>query len=107
MTPPLTDDLRQLSRGWRWTRRPLTPRSAEPWLPPAVPREFPTDWARSPVGRAVGRVLFDFGMKPLAWATTAPRTEGLDQLEGLRPPVVFVKRMERSGRFNRISSPIA
>jgi 1-acyl-sn-glycerol-3-phosphate acyltransferase len=90
MSPSLTDDVRQLARGWRWTRRPLTPRSAEPWLPPAAPREFPTDWARTAAGRAVGRTLFDFGLRPLTWVTTAPRTYGLDQLEGLRAPVVFV-----------------
>jgi len=86
----LADDVRQLAAGWRWTRRPLTPRSAEHWLPAPPLKEFPTDWARAPVARAIGQALFDFGLKPVTWWAIAPRVAGLDALDGLTPPVLFV-----------------
>ena len=90
MRSSLVDDVRQVARGWRWTRRPLTPRSAEPWAPPRVAREFPTDWARTPTGKAVREVLQRYVLKPVVWNETHPRVEGLDRLESLRPPVMFV-----------------
>lgn len=86
----LLDDVRQVARGWRWTRRPLTPRSAEPWTPPPVAREFPTDWARTPAGKAAREALQRYVLKPLVWNETQPRVEGLDRLESLRPPVMFI-----------------
>jgi 1-acyl-sn-glycerol-3-phosphate acyltransferase len=97
----LADDVRQLAAGWRWSRRPLAPRSAEAWLPPTEPREFPTDWARKPGVRTVGRVLFDFGLKPVTWWATAPRVTGLDALDGLRPPVLFV-----SNHASHVDTPV-
>ncbi len=86
----LTEDIREVARGWRWTRRPLTPRSAEPWAPPAEPREFPTAWARTPAVRATREIIQRYVFKPLVWTETEPTVEGLDHLEGLRPPVMFV-----------------
>jgi 1-acyl-sn-glycerol-3-phosphate acyltransferase len=88
--PSLADDVREVARGWRWTRRSLTPKSAEPYLPPTPPREFPTAWARTSAGRAAREVLQRYGLKPLVWYQTQPHVEGLDNLEGLHAPVMFV-----------------
>jgi 1-acyl-sn-glycerol-3-phosphate acyltransferase len=87
---PFLDDVREVARGWRWTRRPLTPRSAEPFLPPAQPREFPTAWARTPAAKAARAGILRYAFKPLVWNETAPTVEGLDHLEHLSPPVLFI-----------------
>lgn len=89
-SPSLREEVRDLARGWRWTRRPLTPRSAEPWAPPAEPREFPTSWARTPAVKAVREAVLRFGFKPIVWNETDPSVEGLDALDHLRPPVMFI-----------------
>src|SRR4029453_10341050 len=47
----LADEFREVAKGWRWGRRPVAPRAAEPHTPPAEPWSFPTDWARGPAGR--------------------------------------------------------
>ena len=86
----LLDEVRQVARGWRWTRRPLVPRSAEPWLADPEPREFPTAWARTPGAKAVREGLLRFGFRPLVWNETEPSVEGVDNLESVRPPVIFV-----------------
>ncbi|TML02245.1 MAG: 1-acyl-sn-glycerol-3-phosphate acyltransferase [Actinobacteria bacterium] len=89
-TGSLLDEVRQVARGWRWTRRPLVPRSAEPWLADPEPREFPTAWARTPAAKAVREGLLRFGFRPLVWNETEPSVEGVDNLESVRPPVIFV-----------------
>ena len=89
-TGSLLDEVRQVARGWRWTRRPLVPRSAEPWLADPEPREFPTAWARTPGAKAVREGLLRFGFRPLVWNETEPSVEGVDNLESVRPPVIFV-----------------
>ena len=66
MRARLVDDLREVARGWRWTRRPLVPRSAEPFQPRRVPAEFPT------------------ACSPQAWASGTPLLF-LRVLLGLRP----------------------
>lgn len=86
----LLDEVREVARGWRWGRRPLVPRSAEPHAPPAEPREFPTEWARTPAGRAARAAIQHLVLRPLVWSETDPRVHGLDHLEGLPGPVVFV-----------------
>jgi 1-acyl-sn-glycerol-3-phosphate acyltransferase len=86
----LLEEVREVARGWRWGRRPLVPRSAEPFAPPPEPREFPTEWARTPAARAAREALQRFALRPLVWSQTDPRVHGLDHLDGLRPPVVFV-----------------
>lgn len=84
------DDVRQVSRGWRWLRRSLVPRSAQPHTPAPERREFPTGWARTPAARVARQVVLRGGMKPLAWTETSPRVAGRDHLDGLVGPVVFV-----------------
>src|SRR5262245_12820360 len=82
--------MREVARGWRWTRRPLVPRSAERFRPDPEPSEFPTAWARSPAARTAREGILRFVFKPLVWTETDPAVEGLDHLDAVRPPVLFV-----------------
>ena len=90
MATSVRDDLRDLARGWRWGKRPAVPRSAEPFVPSPEPREFPTAWARTPVARATRTFVQRSLLRPLVWNETRVRVHGLDVLERLRPPVLFV-----------------
>lgn len=86
----LLKEVREVARGWRWTRRPLVPRSAEAFQPTKEPTEFPTAWARSPVARAAREGILRYVFRPLVWAETDPAVEGLDNLDQVAPPVLFV-----------------
>jgi 1-acyl-sn-glycerol-3-phosphate acyltransferase len=83
-------EVKELARGFRWGRRPLVPRSAEPYAPDREERAFPTDWARTPAAGAVREVLLRYGLRAIVWNETAPRIHGLENLEGVRGPVMFV-----------------
>jgi 1-acyl-sn-glycerol-3-phosphate acyltransferase len=83
-------DLKTMSRGWRWTRRPLPPHSAEPHHSFAEPREFPTDWARSRPARVAREVILRGGLAPLVRRETAVHVEGLDVFDDLDGPVIIV-----------------
>lgn len=85
----LWQDLKQMARGWRWTRRPLVPTSAEPHRPPREVRYFPTDWARTRPMVALRETLQRFALKPLVWSEVRPRVHGLDRLDGLGGPVIL------------------
>jgi 1-acyl-sn-glycerol-3-phosphate acyltransferase len=86
----LRHELMLVAKGWRWTRRSLTPGSATPFTPPTERKEFPTGWARTSVGRVIREVVQRGVLKPLVWHETRPRVHGLEHLEGLRGPVVFI-----------------
>jgi 1-acyl-sn-glycerol-3-phosphate acyltransferase len=86
----LSTDIRQLARGWRWTRRRLPPHSAEPHHSFAEPREFPTDWARSQPARAAREVILRAGLAPLVHRETSIRIEGRDIFDDLDGPVILV-----------------
>src|SRR3954449_13215823 len=86
----LVRDVRQVARGWRWTHRPLPPRSAEPHHVFAEPREFPTDWARSRPARAAREVILRGGLGPIVRRETTLRVEGLDVFDEIDGPVVLV-----------------
>jgi 1-acyl-sn-glycerol-3-phosphate acyltransferase len=86
----LRTDMREVARGWRWGRRPLVPSSAEAFAPPLAPHEYPTEWARSPAARAARAGIQRYLLRPVVWTETRPRVEGLEVLDGLRPPVMFV-----------------
>jgi 1-acyl-sn-glycerol-3-phosphate acyltransferase len=86
----LSSDIKQLSRGWRWTRRALPPQSAEPHHSFAEPREFPTDWARSKPARAAREALLRGGLAPLVRRETTIRIDGLDIFDDLEGPVILV-----------------
>jgi len=84
------DEVREVARGWRWTRRSLTPRSAEPWMRTPEPRAFPTAWARTPAARAVREAVLRYGFRPIVWNETEPTVEGVEHLAGVKPPVIFL-----------------
>jgi 1-acyl-sn-glycerol-3-phosphate acyltransferase len=86
----LRTDISQMSRGWRWSRRPLPPHSAEPHHSFAEPREFPTDWARSRPARAARELVLRGGLTPLVRRETSVRIEGLDIFDDLDGPVIIV-----------------
>ncbi|MDQ1631007.1 MAG: 1-acyl-sn-glycerol-3-phosphate acyltransferase [Frankiaceae bacterium] len=82
--------VRGRARGWRWGSRPLVPASAEPYRPlPAPPREFSTEWARTPAVRSLRALAQSAALKPLIWSEVSPTVSGLDHLTGLRGPVIF------------------
>ena len=83
-------ELKEMADGFRWGRRPLVPRSAEPHAEPKEDRVFPTAWARTSAGIAARQAILKFGMKPLLWNEITPRVHGLDNLAGLQGPVLFV-----------------
>ncbi|HET9722431.1 MAG TPA: lysophospholipid acyltransferase family protein [Actinomycetota bacterium] len=86
----LTDELRDVAEGWRWGRRPIMPRSAEGVTAPAERWSFPTDWARTSAGRVARDAILVGAMKPIVWNETAPQVFGLDHLDHLRAPVMFI-----------------
>ncbi len=86
--PSLKTDIKQIARGWRWTHRPLVPRSVEALE--TEPRDFPTGWARTEAGKAARAFLQEYAMKPLMRFETSPRVEGRDVLDRIEPPVIFV-----------------
>jgi 1-acyl-sn-glycerol-3-phosphate acyltransferase len=84
----LTNDLRTVARGWRWTHRPLVPRSVS--RPEVEHRDFPTAWARTEAGKAARDVVQRFGLAPLLRFELTKKVEGLDVFETVQPPVIFV-----------------
>jgi 1-acyl-sn-glycerol-3-phosphate acyltransferase len=83
------DELKEMSRGFRWGRRPLTPRSAEPFTEEKADEGFPTDWARSDVGVAARQAILKGAMHPILRNELSLRVFGHDNLEGVPGPVVF------------------
>lgn len=83
-------DLRMVARGWRWGRRSMVPRSAEPFVPPQQSEPFPTAWARGAAARAARDGIQRFALAPLLRHEVRPTVHGLDVLDGLDGPVVFV-----------------
>ena len=86
----LREDIRQIADGWRWGRRSLPPASSVEWHPEPPAREFPTAWARTPAATRVREAIQTYALKPLVWTETDPKVEGLDHLDGLVGPVMFV-----------------
>lgn len=87
---PLLRDVRMMAEGWRWTRQSLIPRSAVPHTPPRPRQEFPTAWARTPAARAVRDTVQRAGLKPLVWSQVRPRIHGLEHLDPIAGPALFV-----------------
>jgi len=85
----IRDDLRQMSKGFRWGRRPLVPRSAEPYREPVEDGGFPTDWARTPAGVAIRQAILKGGMNPILRNELSLAVHGRDNLDGVEGPVIF------------------
>ena len=83
------DELKAMATGFRWGRRPLVPRSAEPHTEPKDDAVFPSDWARTDAGVAARQVILKGMMHPLVRNELTLRVFGLDNLEGIDPPLIF------------------
>jgi 1-acyl-sn-glycerol-3-phosphate acyltransferase len=83
------DELKEMSRGFRWGRRPIVPRSAEPFVEDSYDEGFPTDWARTEAGVAARQTILNGAMLPLAKTQVSLRVYGLDELRDVRGPVLF------------------
>ncbi|HEX6401413.1 MAG TPA: lysophospholipid acyltransferase family protein [Actinomycetota bacterium] len=83
------DELRAMASGFRWGRRPLVPRSAEPHTEPKDDAVFPSDWARSEAGVAARQALLKGVMHPLVRNELTLRVFGRDNLEGVDPPLIL------------------
>jgi 1-acyl-sn-glycerol-3-phosphate acyltransferase len=90
MASSIVEEIRQMAEGWRWTRRSLVPRSAEKFQPEFEPKEFPTGWARTPTARAARDLFHRAVLRPVVLSEVGALIEGLDNLEGLDGPVMFV-----------------
>jgi 1-acyl-sn-glycerol-3-phosphate acyltransferase len=77
-----------VARGWRWTRRPLVPASVERDREPA--HDFPTGWARTPLGKAAREVVQRFGLAPVLHFEVDVDVCGREALDVLSPPAIFV-----------------
>jgi 1-acyl-sn-glycerol-3-phosphate acyltransferase len=86
----IKDEIRDVAKGWRWGRRTMTPRNALESTPPPKIWSYPTDWARTDVAGVARDVILDVAMKGIIWNETAPEVFGLDNLEGVRGPVMFI-----------------
>jgi 1-acyl-sn-glycerol-3-phosphate acyltransferase len=86
----LRNDVRDVSRGWRWGRTPLVPATAERHRPPVEPGAFPTGWARTPAAVAVRGAVQRYGLRPLLRSQVSLSVSGREALDGVRGPVVFV-----------------
>jgi 1-acyl-sn-glycerol-3-phosphate acyltransferase len=84
-------DLKLVSRGFRWGRGPLVPRSAEPYVITQPKPPFPTAWARTPAVNIVREGVQRFGLGPLLRSEVQPIVHGKDLLERMGPrSVIFV-----------------
>ena len=83
-----SQDVRQVARGWRWTRRPVLPASVERERDPAT--DFPTAWGRTPAGRAAREVVQRFGLAPLLHFEVETEVCGREVLDTIEPPAIFV-----------------
>ena len=81
-----------------WRRRPGFPWTAPSW-PGSVEREpvrrslgadFDTEWARTPAARVARGLVLDGVIRPAVAIVASPTISGLDRLQGLRAPVIFV-----------------
>jgi 1-acyl-sn-glycerol-3-phosphate acyltransferase len=85
----IRDELRAMAEGFRWGRRPLVPKDAEPFTPEQEDRLFPTDWARTEAGTATRQVILKTLIGPMLRNEVTLRIHGLDRLRGVPAPVIF------------------
>jgi len=81
----------------------LRRRPGFPWVAPGWPGgverppverglgpDFATEWARTPAARLARAVVLDTVIRPAVGVLASPTVAGLDRLEGLRGPLIFV-----------------
>ncbi|MGL5857524.1 MAG: lysophospholipid acyltransferase family protein [Angustibacter sp.] len=83
-------DVRTVARGWRWGRRSMVPRSAERFVPARPSEPFRTAWARTPAAQVAREGVQRLALGPLLRHEVAPTVSGLDVLDRLPAPVLFV-----------------
>jgi 1-acyl-sn-glycerol-3-phosphate acyltransferase len=83
------DELKEMARGFRWGRRPLVPRTAEPHALEPKDDLFPTDWARTEAGSTARQVILRGGLGPLLRSQVSLHVAGLDNLADVRGPVLL------------------
>jgi 1-acyl-sn-glycerol-3-phosphate acyltransferase len=86
----LLREIEDVAKGWRWGRRTMTPRTALDSTPPPKIWSYPTDWARTEAGRVARNMILDVALKPIIWNETTPEVFGIDNLEGVKGPVMFI-----------------
>ena len=80
-----------MAEGFRWGRRPLVPRSAEPFAARAGRPTFPTAWARTEAGTAARQLILQSAHEARCCGTrSASRVHGLDTSRACAGPVMFV-----------------
>jgi 1-acyl-sn-glycerol-3-phosphate acyltransferase len=82
-------ELREMSKGFRWGRRALVPRSAEPYRLEKDDGGFPTDWARTDAGVAARQVILKGPMSAIVRGELSLRIHGTENLTGVDAPVIF------------------
>jgi len=82
-------ELREMAKGFRWGRRPLVPRSAEPYRLEKEDGGFPTDWARTDAGVAARQVILKGPMKAILRNELSLRSFGTENLASVEAPVIF------------------
>jgi 1-acyl-sn-glycerol-3-phosphate acyltransferase len=85
----MKDELKTMAEGFRWGRRPMVPKSAEPYVEESDDLGFPTDWARSDAGVAARQLILNAGMKTILRSELSLRVYGADNLADIRGPVIF------------------
>ena len=83
------DDVRTVARGWRWGRRSMVPRSAEPYVERRESPVFPTAWSRRRPARVAREIVQKAALEPLFRSSVRPHVEGLDVLDRVQAPVIF------------------
>ena len=83
------DEVKGMAQGFRWGRRPVVPRDAEPYVEERYDAGFPTDWARSEAGVAARQLILNAGMKTILRSELSLRVYGADDLSAVRGPVIF------------------
>lgn len=83
------DELKEMARGFRWGRRPLVPKSAEPHTEPKEDPVFPSDWARTELGTIVRQAILNGPMTAIVRNELSLRVYGREHLDSAEKPVVF------------------
>jgi 1-acyl-sn-glycerol-3-phosphate acyltransferase len=79
-----------MANGWRWGRRSMVPRSAEQYVERKEAPVFPTAWSRRKPARVVREIVQKGALEPLFQSQVRTHVEGLDVLERVTGPVIFV-----------------